>query len=97
MHDIQQALGHSSVATTETYYAQFSPPRHERYSKFWKVETKRKHLQNGRTKRSPNWQEQSHEPTEPKRHMAEEVGFEPTVLLRVQRFSSAVDWSRNLL
>jgi integrase len=25
MHDIQQALGHASVATTEKYYAQFSP------------------------------------------------------------------------
>jgi integrase len=25
MHDIQQVLGHSSVATTERYYAQFSP------------------------------------------------------------------------
>lgn len=25
MHDIQQVLGHSSVATTERYYAHFSP------------------------------------------------------------------------
>ncbi len=25
MHDIQQVLGHASVATTERYYAQFSP------------------------------------------------------------------------
>jgi integrase len=25
MHDIQQVLGHASVATTEKYYAQFSP------------------------------------------------------------------------
>lgn len=25
MHDIQQVLGHASVATTEKHYAQFSP------------------------------------------------------------------------
>ncbi len=25
MHDIQKVLGHASVATTERYYAQFSP------------------------------------------------------------------------
>ena len=25
MHDIQQVLGHASVATTERHYAQFSP------------------------------------------------------------------------
>ena len=25
MHDIQQVLGHSSVVTTERYYAHFSP------------------------------------------------------------------------
>ena len=25
MHDIQQVLGHSSVAVTERHYAQFSP------------------------------------------------------------------------
>ncbi len=27
MHDIQQVLGHASVATTEKHYAQFSPKR----------------------------------------------------------------------
>ena len=49
MHDIQQVLGHSSVATTERYYAQFSPKHSAR--KILKVlegsrsraETKRKH------------------------------------------------------
>ena len=49
MHDIQQVLGHASVATTEKYYAQFSPKHSAK--KILKVlqggqfetETKRKH------------------------------------------------------
>ncbi len=56
MHDIQQVLGHTSVATTERYYAQFSPRhsakkilkvleggRSKRGSRRSQPETKRKH------------------------------------------------------
>jgi integrase len=54
MHDIQQVLGHASVATTERYYAHFSPEHSVR--KVLRVleggrrtesetETKRKHEQ----------------------------------------------------
>jgi len=53
MHDIQQVLGHASVATTERHYAQFSPRHSAR--KVLKVlegiksevETKRKHAPAG--------------------------------------------------
>lgn len=61
MHDIQQALGHSSVGITEKHYAQFSPRHSARKilkllkggassKKRSEVETKRKHGQ--RIKRS---------------------------------------------
>jgi integrase len=53
MHDIQQVLGHASVATTEKHYAQFSPQRSAR--KILRVleggrgqtETKRKDVSTG--------------------------------------------------